>query len=247
MENRNYYDLLEISKKASPEVIEKAYKALVKKYHPDLYEGDKFEAEKILKKINEAYEVLSNSEKRAAYDSTLHDDSISKEDYDKLQQELYNLKQSQSQVNNRNQQSTSYNQQTNVQSTNFQKSTDNIKQQPNPSTYQSLKDLAYKKQSELEQERQRQLQAELEYQQQLEYARQKAYHDAYIQDLRNRGYKIRYKKSFKDYLAIFITIVILLIISFVAWQIPFIRNWLVDFYNNNEAIKFLVNLFSFKN
>ena len=36
MENKTYYDWLEVSPKASPEVIEKAYKALVKKYHPDL-------------------------------------------------------------------------------------------------------------------------------------------------------------------------------------------------------------------
>ena len=46
MENKNYYEWLEISKNASPEVIEKAYKALVKKYHPDLQEGEsKKEAE----------------------------------------------------------------------------------------------------------------------------------------------------------------------------------------------------------
>ena len=38
---KNYYDLLEVSEKASPEVIEKAYKTLVKKYHPDLQPDDK--------------------------------------------------------------------------------------------------------------------------------------------------------------------------------------------------------------
>ena len=95
MENKNYYDWLEISKNASPEVIEKAYKALVKKYHPDLYEGNKQEAEEILKKINEAYGVLSDIDKRAQYDTTLYDDTVSKEDYNRLQQELNNLKRNQ--------------------------------------------------------------------------------------------------------------------------------------------------------
>ena len=38
---KNYYEILEVNQKASSEVIEKAYKVLVKKYHPDLYNGEK--------------------------------------------------------------------------------------------------------------------------------------------------------------------------------------------------------------
>ena len=45
-----------------------------------------------------------------------------------------------------------------------------------------------------------QYQRDLEYEKQMNQARQQAYHDAYIQDLKNRGYKIRYKKTFKEYL-----------------------------------------------
>lgn len=63
----NCYDLLEIQPTASEEVIRMAYKALVKKYHPDVYEGDKADAEDILQKINVAYEILSDKEKRAKY------------------------------------------------------------------------------------------------------------------------------------------------------------------------------------
>ena len=70
--NKNYYDILEVNKNASPEIIEKAYKTLVKKYHPDLQEGDlKFQYEEKLKIINEAYEILSNEEKRRQYDFEL--------------------------------------------------------------------------------------------------------------------------------------------------------------------------------
>lgn len=67
----NYYELLEISPNASDEVIRMAYKALVKKYHPDSYKGDLGEAQKIMADINQAYDVLSDREKRSAYDETI--------------------------------------------------------------------------------------------------------------------------------------------------------------------------------
>ena len=69
---KNYYELLEVSEKASQEVIKKAYTTLVKKYHPDLQpDGEKKAAEEKIKEINEAYEVLSNSVKRESYDRKL--------------------------------------------------------------------------------------------------------------------------------------------------------------------------------
>ena len=54
----NYYEVLEVSEKASKEVIEKAHKALAKKYHPDLNQDNLKEAEQKMKEINEAFEVL---------------------------------------------------------------------------------------------------------------------------------------------------------------------------------------------
>lgn len=69
---KNYYEILEVNAKASKEVIEKAYKVLVKKYHPDLYSGEKQQyAEKKTKEINEAYNVLSDEFLREQYDSEL--------------------------------------------------------------------------------------------------------------------------------------------------------------------------------
>ena len=68
----NYYEILEISEKASQEVIHMAYKALCKKYHPDVYQGNKKFAEEQIKKINEAYVVLSDPLKRKAYDDSLN-------------------------------------------------------------------------------------------------------------------------------------------------------------------------------
>ncbi len=79
----NYYELLEISTNASDEVIRMAYKALVKKYHPDSYNGDLDETQKIMAEINQAYEVLSDREKRAEYDKQFSFDERKTEDSDK--------------------------------------------------------------------------------------------------------------------------------------------------------------------
>ena len=64
----NYYEILEVSVNASKEVIKNAYRALIKKYHPDSYQGSKEEAEEKIKLINEAYETLIDDGKRLLYD-----------------------------------------------------------------------------------------------------------------------------------------------------------------------------------
>lgn len=71
MSKRDYYEILEISKGASKEEIKKAYRKQALKYHPDKNPGSK-EAEEKFKEAAEAYEVLSNDEKRARYDKYGH-------------------------------------------------------------------------------------------------------------------------------------------------------------------------------
>lgn len=71
----NLYELLEVSEKASQEVIEKAYKTLAKKWHPDLQGGsNKALAEEKMKKINNAYSILSDENKRKEYDAKLEEE-----------------------------------------------------------------------------------------------------------------------------------------------------------------------------
>ena len=71
MSNKDYYQILGVNKSASNDEIKKAYRKLAMKYHPDRNPGDK-EAEKKFKEAAEAYEVLKDKEKRAAYDQYGH-------------------------------------------------------------------------------------------------------------------------------------------------------------------------------
>ena len=72
MAKRDYYEVLGVAKGADDATIKKAYRTLAKKNHPDVNPGDK-DAEERFKEINEAYQVLSNPQKRAQYDQFGHD------------------------------------------------------------------------------------------------------------------------------------------------------------------------------
>ena len=235
---KNYYEILEIDKKASDEMIKKAYNTLAKKYHPDLQPDNlKHISEEKLKLINEAYETLSDSEKRKHYDIELsnienENEFRNKEIIDKLlnenaslKNELNHLKQN---YNSNKFNTNIYNEQNNYQNTfqsnanynaqnNFKGNFDNDFQNNTPnSNYEN----------------------EYIYQQELEQARQKAYYDAYIQDLKNRGYKIKYKKTPQEHLKNFISMFFTIIILILLWQIPFIKN----FFANTPGLNFISNI-----
>lgn len=215
----NYYKILEVDKDASSEVIEKAYKTLAKKYHPDLQESNmKQEAEEKLKLINEAYEILSNPDSRAKYDMTLQQNELSEKAFNRLSEENRNL----------------YNELNNLKhnTNNYYNSSPNT----NASSYKDTeRQTAYQ---------QKQYEEELEYEKQMQQARQKAYHDAYIQDLKNRGYKIKYKKEPKDYFKNFLALIITIAILFILWQIPFIHNFFIKLFKENPLLQAIINLFN---
>ncbi|WP_062398002.1 DnaJ domain-containing protein [Methanogenium cariaci] len=71
MGKKDYYETLGVGRDASPDDIKKSFRQLARKYHPDLNEGSK-EAEEKFKEINEAYQVLSDPQKKAEYDQVGH-------------------------------------------------------------------------------------------------------------------------------------------------------------------------------
>lgn len=210
---KNYYEILEVDKKASPELIKKSYNILAKRYHPDLQEtNQKQTAEEKFKLINEAYEILSNEEKRKQYDFELYQKEIAN---NKITDELLN------------------------ENIILKNELRNLKQNPNLTSQNYIKpnmqtniEYSYNEQNYNNQ---------IKYQQELQKAREKAYYDAYIQDLKNRGYKIKYKKTPKDYLKSFISLVCTFIILFILWQIPFVKNIFVNMYHKNIVVQYIVN------
>ena len=205
---KNYYEILEVDKNASQEVIEKAYRALAKKYHPDLQQGVKQQeyAEK-MKIINQAYDVLSDSMKRQEYNQKIENETISKEQHERIMQENYELKQ---QINRMG-----YQQQ-------YQQTQQQRVQQVDDNTIINMSRVLNE---------------------QMKAARRQAYHDAYIQDMRNRGYKIRYKHDIKYYLKAIIIIAITILACFVIYQIPPVKQFFTNLYNENMIFQAIVNIF----
>ena len=232
--DKNYYEILEVDRNASQEVIEKAYKTLAKKYHPDLQDDiHKKQAEETFKIINEAYEILSNPEQRARYDHNLASTTISQDKYNEMYQQNQILKDKLNDLQQHIYQQQNYSQNTNANYNSVQ----NNAQNPNyHSDQNNTQNSDYKIQAE-------QYQRDLEYEKQMNQARQQAYYDAYIQDLKNRGYKIRYKKTFKEYLKNLLALCIAILFLLFILNLPFVKSFFYDLAENNDLLYYILSLF----
>ena len=220
---KNYYELLEVSEKASPEVIKKAYITLVKKYHPDLQPDDeKKSAEDKIKEINEAYEVLSDKTKKESYDRKLQ--------MQRVREEHYNISSnSQNTSNNTYNYSKPHPQKRVIHKPTMNENFDDFSDFNNfQNDYNNIMNEVYNNA--------------------YNEAYNNAYNQAYINNLKNMGYEIRYERPFKEKLKIafasFCGILLVIFIGFILWHIPFIKNYFINLYNDNVIFKIIVDLIS---
>lgn len=212
MSKNTLYEVLEVSENASAEVIEKAYKVLAKKYHPDLQsEANKKSAENKMKKINEAYDVLGNEEKRKEYDKTLEQQR--REEKLKQEMELERQRLEKEEYNQQNQVGSDIN---NTNETELQRQLREYE-----------KDLKRK---------------EMQQRQKMQENLNREYENAYYNYLRSLGYKVKHritKENVRDFL---IVIVIMIGIIAALWFIPPTHNWMVNFYESNPVLKAIIDL-----
>lgn len=219
---RTLYEILEVSETASNEVIEKAYKVLAKKYHPDLQAPEnKKQAENKMKEINEAYEVLCNEQKRKAYD----DELLNKREAEKRaeeNQQVNHMQYQDSRMNHpyANQNTTDYQQNVNQGNRNYDKVSD-------------MQRRRYEEQLRKQEEKMRK---------QMQENLQQEYENAYYGYLRSLGYKIKERWTWKKTKQLMIIIVVLIIICIVLWFLPPTHNMLVEFYENNRIVKIIVDI-----
>lgn len=221
---KNYYEILEVSQNASKEVIEKAYKVLAKKYHPDLQEqGQKQHAEQKMKLINEAYEILSNDEKRKEHDIEIQreNERIKEIEYQKRQQE--NLKsKNDNKVNNID---TTDNNLNNI-SKNTNNEDDNINYeyiQNEPITKQQIKE---------------QVKQEKKIRKQYQEEQERIYRNY----MRSLGYRVKERWTLKKFMKLLQAIGIFIVVILIIWFFPPTHKLLVETYEGNEIIKAIVDI-----
>ena len=198
-----YYEILEVSRMASKEVITKAYKVLVRKYHPDLEqdEGKKEEAKEKMVRINEAYETLSDDEKRKKYDDTIaileEKERIAKEK-ERQQSKTQNIN------NNRN--------------ININKNTVDVN--TNINNIDNRNNL--NNDTKLQEEMQR---AEEEIQMHKQNIVNQMYED-YYNTLRRMGYNVVTVRPLKERIKAYLIAGIVIILLILIYNIPFIRGFI---------------------
>ncbi len=188
---KNYYEILEVNEHASKEIIEKAYRTLVKKYHPDLYSTtQKQVAEQKLMDLNEAYDVLSDDFLRRQYDREL-----------RKERESINSKGSQ-------------NENKNIRNTVFQNQKKNreerVEYNNTNNTVGTFSIVGMLK-------------------------------DLIVQKVKSREKR---KLNKTDFLALGLTVVVVVLIGVALWFIPFTNGWMRQLLFENPLFNFIGGLFS---
>ena len=209
----NLYEILEVSPNASKEVIDRAYKVLAKKYHPDLQENknDK-KTEEMMKKINYAYSIIGDEQKRKEYDVELEEEKRTNElknEQNKNEEDIFT---------NRN----DYNKY-------YENESEFNNSYENPRNWREYY-------NNLNNREQRKIRKNIEKDAKNEY---RYYYREYFKSL---GLKIKHKWTWREVKILLICILTLIILGAILWIIPPSREWLTQLYNSNVFIKILCDL-----
>ena len=200
---KNYYEILEVDKNASKEIIDKAYKTLAKRYHPDVQTQEgKEQKEELMKKVNEAYDVLSDENKRTAYNQQLASQNVSMDEYQKILLENELLKQQLETARQNIQNNRVYQQ--NTYSNEQRNTTPNVGQQTN-------------------------------------FTANQPYQNPYVQT--RKQYRTRRRLTFKQLIKIIGVIVGVILLCALIYQIPPVKEYFNNMYEENIFFKALVNIF----
>lgn len=209
---KTLYEILEVSEKASKEVIEKAYKVLAKKYHPDLQAPqNKQMAEQKMKEINEAYDILSDDSKRRTYDEKL-----------KSQREAENLTMN----------GTGY-------TTKYEENVTRKTQNPYTSNGQSM---SKEEQKYREMQRRKYEEELRKQQEQMQRNMEDQYENAYYDYLRSLGYRIKERWTWEKTKKLLLVLLIMTAILFILWIFPPTHQLMLHIYESNSLIKLIVDI-----
>lgn len=219
---KDLYKVLEVDRKASIDVIEKAYKVLAKKNHPDLQSTQeaKKQAEEKIKKINEAYEILKDEEKRRKYDLEL--------EQEEKRNTINNTKYNNSGVNGVTYNKVNYNR--NVGTTNNTKCNNRTNYQSNYDQNNQNSD------TELTDKQRKKLNKKLQRKMEDEYLR------AYGDYLTKNGYKVAFRVNWRKLPYLLIIILVVIAIGAFLWYFPITNKYLVSLYGDNIIIKKIVDV-----
>lgn len=244
------YELLEVNENASKEEIEKSYSRLILEFRqdPNFDEETNKSNEMISNKLKIAYEILTNDEKRKKYDNDLAQKraenliagvEIKEEKADTLE----NVEVQENKINsNINQNLNSNVSQKPIREMKAEQVKREVQAQKNTEqennkeilTDKEKKDIRKAAKKEFEQKLKKVKQAEAEY--------NEAYNEAYNNYLRKMGYKVEEPWTLKRIKRVVIAILILILTCIIMWNIPPIKQLLIDTYNGNFIIKAIIDL-----
>ena len=219
------YEILEVSENASKEVIEKAYKVLAKRYHPDLQlPENKQKAEQKMKQINEAYDILSDDLKRKTYDEEL------KSQRESAEREKMKRTSEAEQSNATGVPYTSYANTNQYKNSSYQQN--QYGQQGMSSEEQKYREMQRRKYEEELRKQQEQMQNQME----------QRYEDAYYNYLRSLGYRIKERWTWEKTKQFILSLLIMAGILLVLWIFPPTHALMLHIYESNGIIKLIVDI-----